>query len=70
MQKLINAIALFAGAVSLGFVVTGAVLYANRDAIKATIESQVKDAVLGAIDLPIPTVPGPPGGGLPTLPGI
>ena len=70
MQKLINAIALFAGAVSLGFVVTGGVLYANRDAIKANIEGQVKDAVLGALDLPVPSVPGAPGGGLPTLPGI
>ena len=45
MQKLINAVALFAGAVSLGFVVTGGVLYANRDAIKANLEGQIKDAV-------------------------
>ena len=70
MRKVIDAIALFAGAVSLGFVVTGGVLYVNRDAIKANIEGQVKDAVLGALDLPVPSVPGAPGGGLPTLPGI
>ena len=70
MQKLINVIALFAGAVSLGFVVTGGVLYANRDAIKANIEGQIKDSVLGALDFDVPSMPGAPGGGVPTLPGI
>ena len=52
MRKLIDAIALFAGAVSLGFVVTGTVLYIQRDAIKAHIEGEIKEAIMGAIDMP------------------
>ena len=70
MRKLIDAIAIFAGAVSLGFVVTGGILYANRDAIRADIEGRVKESVLGALDFDMPGMPGAPGGGVPTLPGI
>ena len=70
MQRLINVCALFGAAVSLGFLGTGTYIYFQRDAIQATIEGKVRDAVMGALDFDVPSMPGAPGGGVPTLPGI
>ena len=80
MRKLIDACAIFAAVGVASFIGTGLVIYVNRNAIvenvQERIQERVKEAVLGSIDLPIPSGlpgidgPGSNGGGsLPALPG-
>ena len=65
MQKVINGIALFSGAVSLTLVVGGTMFYLNRDNIvenlktKITTEitSAITNALPGLIDSAMPEIP-------------
>jgi len=65
MQKVINGIALFSGAVSLSLVVGGTMLYLNKDNIvedlktKVTTEitSAITKALPGLIDSAMPEIP-------------
>ena len=63
MQKIINAIAISSGVVSLTVVIGGVSLYANRGKIIDSVKSQVMEQVSGAIgnslgDM-VPDVTGP-----------
>ena len=63
MQKVINAIAISSGVVSLTVIVGGVSLYANRGKIIDNVKSQVMEQVSGAIgnslgDM-VPDVTGP-----------
>ncbi len=65
MQKVINGIALFSGVVSLGLVVSGTMIYLNKDNIvedlksKVTTEitSAITNALPGLIDSAMPEIP-------------
>lgn len=65
MQKVINGIALFSGAVSLSLVVGGTMLYLNKDNIvedlksKVTTEitSAITDALPGLVNAAMPEIP-------------
>ena len=63
MQKIINAIAISSGVVSLTVVIGGVSLYANRgkiiDSVKSQVMEQVSGALGGAINSSIPDVAGP-----------
>ena len=69
MQKIINAIAISSGVVSLTVVIGGISLYANRGKIIDSVKSQVMEQVSGALgdtignmvpDLTGPATPVPP----------
>ncbi len=49
MQKIINAIAISSGVVSLTVVIGGVSLYANRGKIIDSVKSQVMEQVTGAL---------------------
>ena len=65
MQKVINGIALFSGAVSLSLVVGGTMIYLNKDNIvedlkfKVTTEitSAITDALPGLVNAAMPEIP-------------
>ena len=69
MQKIINAIAIGSGVITLAIVGTGGYLYLNKDALIEKVKSQVMEAVLpsigGGITDAIPKKTGP---AMPTLP--
>jgi|TARA_B100000214_G_scaffold309861_1_gene241542 hypothetical protein len=69
MQKVINAIAISSGVVSLTVVIGGVSLYANRGKIIDNVKSQVMEQVSGALgsslgglvpDATGPAIPTPP----------
>ena len=69
MQKIINAIAISSGVVSLTVVIGGVSLYANRGKIIDNVKSQVMEQVSGALgsslgglvpDATGPAIPTPP----------
>ena len=62
MQKVINAIAISSGVISLTVVIGGVSLYANRGKIIDNVKSQVMDSVAGALGPAI-------GGALPDVTG-
>ena len=84
MQKVINAIAISSGVISLTVVIGGVSLYANRGKIIDNVKSQVMEQVSGALgsslggfvpDATGPAIPTPPSNpqasgavGLPPLP--
>ena len=81
MQKVVNAVALLSGLVSLSVVAGGAYLYLNKDAIiesaKEQAIKQVTETVAGAlpgmIQGAMPKMPGATGGVLnakPAIPGL
>ena len=49
MQKIINAIAIGSGVVTLAIVGTGGYLYLNKDALIEKVKGQVMEAVLPSI---------------------
>ena len=63
MQKIINAIAISSGVVSLTVVTGGVSLYANRgkiiDGVKSQVMEQVSGALGGAIGDAVPDLTGP-----------
>ena len=70
MQKIINGIAIFSGAVALGIVGLGGYVYIRKDAIIEDVKGKVMEAVMpdmGGIvgDAALPDVTGP---ALPTSP--
>ena len=69
MQKIINAIAVGSGVVTLAIVGTGGYLFLNKDALIEKVKSQVMEAVLpsigGGITNAIPDITGP---AVPSLP--
>ena len=69
MQKIINAIAIGSGVVTLAIVGTGGYLFLNKDALIEKVKGQVMEAVLpsigGGITDAIPDVTGP---AVPSLP--
>ena len=63
MQKIINAIAISSGVVSLTLIVGGVGVYLNRgkiiDNVKSQIMEQVSGALGGAISNSVPEITGP-----------
>ena len=63
MQKIINAIAISSGVVSLALIVGGVGVYLNRgkiiDSVKSQIMEQVSGALGGAIGDAVPDLTGP-----------
>ena len=72
MQKIINAIAIFSGAVALGIVGRGGYVFIRKDAIIDNVKSKIMESVLpggigdlgggglgGALDLPHLGAPSP-----------
>ena len=71
MQKIINGIAIFSGAVALGIVVLGGYVFIRKDAIIEDVKSKITEAALGSVTgslpdmlpnatgpaLPSPTIP-------------
>lgn len=78
MQKLVNAVALLSGLVSLSVVAGGAYLYLNKDALidnakeRATvvITEAVTEALPGMLGSPVPELPTSTGPALPSVPGF
>ena len=56
MQKLINAAALFAGAVSLAVVGTAGYVYIRKDAIIESVKEKALEAVMGSVTESLPSV--------------
>ena len=65
MRKLIDACAIFSALVSVGLIVGGTIIYTQREAIVADIEQQIQGAILGALNMPMPGVPGDTGTAIP-----
>ena len=63
MQKIINAIAISSGVVSLALVIGGVGVYLNRgkiiDNVKSQVMEQVSGALGGALGSAVPDVTGP-----------
>ena len=71
MQKIINGIAIFSGAVALGIVGLGGYVFIRKDAIIEDVKSKITEAALGSVTgslpdmlphatgpaLPSPTIP-------------
>ena len=71
MQKIINGIAIFSGAVALGIVGLGGYVFIRKDAIIEDVKSKITEAALGSVTgslpdmlpnatgpaLPYPTIP-------------
>ena len=78
MQKLVNAVALLSGLVSLSVVAGGAYLFINKDAMIETarqkaieeVTKTVTEALPGMISGAMPKMPGATGGILNTKPAI
>ena len=71
MQKIINAIAIGSGVVTLAIVGTGGYLYLNKDALIEKVKSQVMEAVLPSIGGGITdAIPKMTGDAVPTLPKL
>ena len=71
MQKIINGIAIFSGAVALGVVGLGGYVFIRKDAIVDSIKGKVMESVMpsigGGIQNAIPDLTGP---ALPTMPKL
>ena len=64
MQKIINGIAIFSGAVALGIVGLGGYVYIRKDAIIDNVKGKIMEAVLPS------GLGGAIGGGVPSLPSL
>ena len=83
MQKIINGIAIFSGAVALGVVGLGGYVFIRKDAIIDNVKSKIMESVLpgglgdlgggglgGALDLPELAAPSSPTPDAPTSPNL
>ena len=84
MQKIINGIAIFSGAVALGIVGLGGYVFIRKDAIIDNVKSKIMESVLpggiggalgggglgGALDLPDLAAPSSPTPDAPTSPNL
>ena len=74
MQKIINGIAIFSGAVALGVVGLGGYVFIRKDAIIDGVKSKVMESVMpsigGGIMESIPKITGPALPGEPTIPAL
>tara|TARA_B100001989_G_scaffold126901_1_gene89686 strand:- start:3774 stop:4004 length:231 start_codon:yes stop_codon:yes gene_type:complete len=72
MQKIINGIAIFSGAVALGIVGLGGYVYVRKDAIIEDVKSKAMEAIMpsigGGIQDAIPSLPPTTGGAIPSVP--
>ena len=72
MQKIINAIAIGSGVITLAIVGAGGYVYLNKDALIEKVKNQVMEAVMPSIDGgitdAIPEVTGPAIPNLPSSP--
>ncbi len=70
MQKLINAAALFAGAVSLAVVGTAGYVFIRKDVIIEGLKEKALEAVMGSVSESLPSVDMPEmtGPAMPSLP--
>ena len=83
MQKIINGIAIFSGAVALGIVGLGGYVYIRKDAIIEDVKSKIMESVLpgglgdigggalgGALEIPSLGAPAPSKDAEPTAPQL
>ena len=83
MQKIINGIAIFSGAVALGIVGLGGYVYIRKDAIIEDVKSKIMESVLpgglgdigggalgGSLEIPSLGAPAPSKDAEPTAPNI
>ena len=83
MQKIINGIAIFSGAVALGIVGLGGYVYIRKDAIIEDVKSKIMESVLpgglgdigggalgGSLEIPSLGAPAPSKEAEPTAPNI
>ena len=79
MQKIINGIAIFSGAVALGVVGLGGYVFIRKDAIIDNVKSKIMESVMpggmsgildggGSLGLPSPSTPTPDAPTSPNLP--
>ena len=54
MQKIINGIAIFSGAVALGIVGLGGYVFIRKDAIIEDVKSKITEAALGSVTGSLP----------------
>ena len=54
MQKIINGIAIFSGAVALGIVGLGGYVFIRKDAIIEAVKSKITEAALGSVTRSLP----------------
>jgi len=83
MQKIINGIAIFSGAVALGIVGLGGYVFIRKDAIIEDVKSKIMESVLpgglgdigggalgGSLDIPSVGLPAPSKDAEPTAPNL
>ena len=83
MQKIINGIAIFSGAVALGVVGLGGYVFIRKDAIIEDVKSKIMESVLpgglgdigggalgGSLDIPSVGLPAPSKDAEPTAPNL
>ena len=71
MQKIINGIAIFSGAVALGVVGLGGYVFIRKDAIIEDVKSKITEAALGSVTGSLPDMmPDSTGGPLPAVPNM
>ena len=83
MQKIINGIAIFSGAVALGIVGLGGYVFIRKDAIIDNVKSKIMESVLpgglgdigggalgGSLDIPSVGLPAPSNDAEPTAPQL
>ena len=56
MQKIINGIAIFSGAVALGIVGLGGYVFIRKDAIIEDVKSKITEAALGSVTGSLPDI--------------
>jgi len=56
MQKIINGIAIFSGAVALGVVGLGGYVFIRKDAIIEDVKSKITEAALGSVTSSLPDI--------------
>ena len=71
MQKIINGIAIFSGAVALGVVGLGGYVFIRKDAIIEDVKSKITEAALGSVTGSLPDMlPDATGPAIPDLGGV
>ena len=71
MQKIINGIAIFSGAVALGIVGLGGYVFIRKDAIIEDVKSKITEAALGSVTGSLPDMlPDATGPAMPKLPSF
>lgn len=78
MQKIINAVALLSGLVSLSILSGGAYLYLNKDNLVESVKTEVtkavtetvKESLPGMVNAAMPEIPNVTGNAIPTSPNL